>query len=149
MAQPSLGRIFLNGLFGLDGRIGRAGFWAGIVALTVAAVLFAVALTAGLRDLTDDAWPIWVLPVCFQLLIAWPLFALTVKRGHDRNRPAIFTLLLNIAGEVIPRVLMIVGQEQGAFWLWAVIGLYVLIDYGLLPGTPGPNRYGNPPVGRG
>ena len=148
MAQPSLGKIFLEGLFTLDGRIGRAGFWIGTAALLIAAVLFSVALTSGLRDLTDNAWPMWVLPVVFQLLIAWPTFALTVKRGHDRNRPAVFTLLLNIAGQFIPLALFYSGQREGAFWVWAVIGFYVLVDYGLLPGTPGPNRYGNPPVGK-
>ena len=146
MAQRSLGSIFINGLFSLEGRMGRGGFWVCCAALVIAAVLFSVALTSGLRDLTDDAWPIWVLPVLFQLLISWPIFAVTVKRGHDRGRSAFWTFGVNIAGQFVPWVLRAYERNEGAFWVWAVIGVYALFEYGLLPGDEGENKYGPPPA---
>ena len=146
MAQRSLGSVFINGLFSLDGRIGRGAFWMCSIALVIAAVLFSVALTSGLRDITNNAWPIWVLPVVFQLLIAWPIFAITVKRGHDRGRSAFWTLGVNIAGQIVPWALWANERYEGAFWVWAVIGVYALFEYGLLAGEAGENRYGPLPA---
>lgn len=146
MAQQSLGRIFINGLFSLQGRMGRGGFWICTFALGMAAALLGIGLTSLLREMTANAWPIWVLPLAFQLLIVWPTFAITVKRGHDRERSALWTLGVNIAGHLIPNLLLTTGRMEGAFWVWAVIGIYILVDYGLLPGTQGSNRYGPPPA---
>ncbi len=146
MAQRSLGGVFIDGLFSLKGRMGRGQFWMCSIALAIAAVLFSVALTSGLRDITHDAWPVWVLPAAFQLLIAWPAFAVTVKRGHDRGRSALWTLGVNIVGQVVPGVLMATGRVEGGFWVWAVIAVYALFEYGLLAGDAGENKYGNPPA---
>lgn len=58
------------------------------------------------------------------LLLVWPAIAVSAKRWQDRNRSPWWVLVT-----LIP----IVG------WLWA------LIDNGVVKGTPGPNRFGNPP----
>ena len=57
---------------------------------------------------------------------AWPIFALLVKRSHDRGRPGTFLLAL-----LIP----VFG------WLW------VLFDLAALPGDDETNTYGSVPVG--
>lgn len=145
MAQPSLTRIFLSGLFSIKGRLGRRDFWVISIALSIAAFLLGVALTSTLRFFYAGA-PIWVFPLLLQLLIAWPAFAVSVKRGHDRDRSGWWTLWVNVAFHAIPFILLQIGQYQGAFWVYALMAVYVLVDYGVLPGTPGPNRYGPSPA---
>jgi uncharacterized membrane protein YhaH (DUF805 family) len=146
MAQPSLARVFVDGLFGLEGRMPRSDFWVATIALSMAAALLGVGLTSGLRLFFPDM-PIWVIPLALQLFIVWPLFAISVKRGHDRERSAVWTLWVNVAFHVVPFVLVAIGQYQGAFWVYGVIGVYILVDYGVLDGTEGPNKYGPSPKG--
>lgn len=101
-------------LFGLSGRLGRLPWW-------IATLLADLGL--GVVD------AIFGLPrpsVFFLLLLVPPLiwisFAVQVKRWHDRDKSG-WWFLLNF--------LPIIG------WLW------VLIECGFLPGTPGPNRFGD------
>jgi uncharacterized membrane protein YhaH (DUF805 family) len=149
MAQRSLVGNLINGLTSLEGRMTRTDFWVATIALAVAAALLSLGLNGLAKVATDGGWPRWILPVILQLIIVWPTFAVMVKRGHDRERSAWWTLAVNLAGHVVPRVLLINGKTEGAFWVWAVIGAYILVDYGILDGTRGPNKYGPSPKGIG
>ncbi len=94
-----------------EGRINRQPFWLGALAIFVAnGIVFAV----------FQAW----LAGLLQLALAYPTFAVAVKRCHDRNKSGWWSLLL-----LIP----VVGI------IWAVI------DLGLLEGTDGGNAYGPDP----
>lgn len=148
MAQRSLIQGFVHGLTSLDGRMTRSEFWTASLALSVAVAILGFGLNGIIKGMAS-AWPLWVIPVILQLLILWPGFALTVKRGHDRERSAAWTAGFNVFFHVIPLALRISGREEGAFWVYVTIGIYFLLDYGLLDGTPGPNGYGPSPKGIG
>jgi uncharacterized membrane protein YhaH (DUF805 family) len=55
------------------------------------------------------------------LLLTWPALAVSVKRWHDRDKSGWWVLI-----NLVPLI--------GMVW--------TLIENGLLPGTPGPNPYG-------
>ena len=38
-------------------------------------------------------------------------------------------------------------QWQGAFWVFAVLSVYMIFDYGVLDGQQGENKYGPSPRG--
>lgn len=108
-------RLYLS----LQGRIDRRCFWLrGVLALLIVGVVLGMLLEiAGLAsELAEGA---------ANLLLAWPLVAVSAKRWHDRNRSGWWVLIM-----LIP----LIGT------LWA------LIDNGFVPGTPGPNRFGDAPT---
>ncbi len=148
MAQRSLTQTFVQGLFSLDGRMTRGEFWSVSIALGVVVGIVGFGLN-GLQAGRPNPWPLWEIPVILQLIAAWPGFALTVKRGHDRGRSAWWTLTFNIFYHVIPLGLLITHRREGAVWVTIVLGLYFLMDYGLFDGTQGPNQYGPSPKGLG
>lgn len=101
------------------GRISRRGFWLyGVFALgglsLLGRVLFDIA-----RVPPEDSEPL------LNLLLAWPLIAISAKRWHDRDKSGAWVLLA-----LVP----VVG------WLW------MLLDNGFCRGTPGPNRFGPDPL---
>ena len=104
--------------FSLRGRIDRRRFWLhGVLALLLAGIVATALLEiAGLRAERAER--------LVNVLMAWPLIAVSAKRWHDRDRPAWWVLIA-----LVP----IVGQ------------IWMLIDNGFVPGTKGPNRFGNPP----
>lgn len=101
------------------GRIPRRTFWLyGVLALLGLGLLLSALLSiAGMPSRHAEA--------LVNLLLLWPGIAVSVKRWHDRDRSGWWVLIV-----LIP----VVG------WLWA------LIDNGFLRGTPGPNRFGQPPL---
>jgi len=102
----------------LRGRLNRRDFWLfGVLALGAAA-LFGTAL------LDIAQMPVQPAESLIDLLLLWPLLAVSVKRWHDRDRCGWWVLVL---------LLPLIG------WLW------VLIDNGFVRGTPGPNRFGDAP----
>lgn len=78
---------------------------------------FALVLVASLISTT--------LGIIALLAILYPSVCVAGKRWHDRDKSAWWILI-------------------GAIPL--IGGLWALIECGILPGTPGPNRYGNPPA---
>lgn len=130
-------------LFSFEGRMRRRDFWLcaiglavlhGVLFSLVAAMFFPMWMTASSHDTTVTVWGGWwaalaappMLLVNFLLL--WPRLAIGVKRFHDRNKSGLWLLI---------------GLIPFFGWLW------LLIDLGLLDGTPGPNKYGPSPKGLG
>jgi len=100
------------------GRIGRRDFWLWGLLLPAGAGLV-LGLLAGIARLPEVASE-----RAINVLLLWPLLAVTAKRWHDRDRSAWWTLL----------------------WLVPVLGwLWTLVACGFLRGTPGANRYGPEP----
>jgi uncharacterized membrane protein YhaH (DUF805 family) len=100
------------------GRVGRRTWWWYGVALPLALGLLVYALLgiAGLASRTTDA--------VLNLAVLWPMLVVSAKRWQDRGHASWWVLVV-----LVP----VVG--------WAV----TLVFNGLLPGTPGPNRYGAMP----
>lgn len=105
--------------FSLRGRLGRRDFWLFGVLGLCALALFGTAL------LDIAQLPPQPAETIVDLLLFWPLLAVSVKRWHDRDRSGWWVLVL---------LLPLVG------WLWA------LIDNGFVRGTAGPNRFGSAPL---
>lgn len=131
----------------LDGRINRKPYW------LAALVLFAVSIAVQLGVYFASNMQIMMI---VGLIFMWPSFALAAKRAHDRNRPtwlvALFFLVLlattfmQIAGiheydpgEPTPIYLAITV-------IFLIFAIYAFIDWGLLRGTKGPNKYGPDPL---
>jgi uncharacterized membrane protein YhaH (DUF805 family) len=110
-----LGRRF----FGFDGRISRAAFWSGFVALMVACL----ASVAAAERLWGNTSALLMSPP-----LLWAATALSVKRLHDVGRSAAWLLLA-----LVP----LVGP------------LCLVLVLGLRRGTPGENRYGADPLAIG
>ena len=107
-----------------DGRINRAKFWAGF------GVLFAGAIVAMIIDnligTTIEGLPYGWVYVLYGLASIYFGLALYAKRWHDRDKS----------------------------WAWIFIaaipfigGIWALVENGFLPGTDGPNQYGQPESG--
>jgi uncharacterized membrane protein YhaH (DUF805 family) len=115
--HPGLRWLYL----GLEGRIPRRTFWLhGVLALLV--VGFAGNAVFDIAGITTDNTDRLV-----NLLLAWPLIAISAKRLHDFNCSA-WWMLVNL----VP----VIGS------------IATLLVNGLMPGTPGPNRYGPDPLRR-
>jgi len=148
MAQPNMVKTFVHGLFSLDGRMTRSEFWTCTVGLGVAVAVLGYGLNGVVKG-GISTWPLWVFPALLHLAIAYPGFAITVKRGHDRERSAWWTLAFNVFFHVVPLLLLINGRVEGALWVRLTVGAYFIMDYGLFDGTQGPNKYGPSPKGIG
>jgi Predicted membrane protein len=107
--------------FSLEGRLGRKLFW--LVSIFVGLLTSFIETVVRVNGESLGA----VLMFLFFIITVvsfWTSLAVSVKRAHDRNHSGWFILL-----GLIP----IVGQ------------IWMLIELGCLPGTPGANMYGEPP----
>jgi uncharacterized membrane protein YhaH (DUF805 family) len=101
--------------FSFQGRIPRRIWWLyGVLGLLGLGVLGHTLLrVAGLsEEKAEDL---------VNLLLTWPALAVSVKRWHDRDKSGWWVLI-----NMVPLI--------GMVW--------TLVENGLLPGTPGPNPYG-------
>lgn len=101
------------------GRIARRTWWLWGVAMPLGMAFYLTVLlrVAGLSPRITE--------VAVNLMLIWPLVAVSVKRWHDRGKSGWWLLVT-----LVP----LVG------WLWA------LVENGLLRGDAGPNRFGKPPA---
>ena len=115
-----------------SGRSRRMEFWMFtlfvVIVYTVLGTLFTVALGAGdSASLTAMFSGVGIIFLIFGLAILVPSIAVQVRRFHDQDRSGWFWLL-----NLIPYV-----------------GAIIVLVMMCLDGTPGPNRYGADPKGRG
>jgi uncharacterized membrane protein YhaH (DUF805 family) len=152
-------------LFSFNGRIKRSQYWLGTIAVNMVnwmVVFMATSANFAAAQAKDPAAQLsalasnsaLMLPV--SLAVTWAALALQVKRFHDRGQSGWWTLL-----PLAPIVFMIMNVVTaiGAGWpierLFASMGMPFLafmvicfgffINLGCLPGTDGPNKYGDPP----
>ena len=139
-----------------SGRAPRAEYWwfylATIVAYIVATIIDSI---LGL-DGTVGPYGVVVLVLMLALLI--PGLAATVRRLHDTNRSG-WWILIAIVPYFILGILFGMAFASGSMaamggvgligGLIAVAGGIALLVFMILPGTPGDNRYGPDPYGRG
>ncbi len=171
------------GLFtSLEGRIGRGRWWLGVVILIVAGIIVSIILSmlgfgmsfgammggtpesiaaAASAGASRAAWG----SVISFIIFAYPSYALSIKRRHDRDSNGLdlqiyyalsFILLLLQAlgvgmstmdvgnGVVVPTPSMPMAILS---IIMLIYGIYMLVVLGFLRGTAGPNRYGPDPLG--
>jgi uncharacterized membrane protein YhaH (DUF805 family) len=130
-----------------DGRINRAKWWAGsaillVIWLVVDAIFGASTFGAALVVLVT-------------LALFYPAYAVTAKRFQDRDKPG-QTALYGLIPVLVAALLYAFGftgdleGPNAIRWIciliyWGV-GLWFLIDLGILKGTPGPNKFGGDPL---
>jgi len=133
-------------LFGYDGRIGRLHYWLGLMAawaITGFFAAFAEEAVAGTGDIGRYVAFVFIVGT-----LIWVHSAVTVKRLHDRGRPAWWYLLYGVA----PPALFIAATYfyttnvlalASTLYVLSFAGLiWVIVELGFLRGTAGPNRYG-------
>lgn len=114
----------LSDMMSLRGRTDRGGYWLSAVFQVGGIVLLAV-VTQVLGGAGPSPAPVLLLLWGVGgLVIAWIGFAATIRRWHDRDKSGWWTLI-----GAVPVI--------GSIWL--------LVELGLLAGTPGDNRFGPPP----
>ncbi len=126
-------------LFSFEGRIRRTHWWLARLGLAFGffAILMALAVIVGGVGAAGGGPPregeagAMILGLTFFLclpVLLWTEFAITAKRWHDRDKPAVMVLVAFIP---------FVG------------GIWTLIECGFMDGTQGPNQYGPSPKGLG
>lgn len=146
--KPSFDWKYLFSSF--DGRINRKPFWiGGLILLIVSVVVQIVA-----QDFAGEAASLIV-----GLLFIYPGFALSAKRGHDRNRPTWLIglfysfLLALVILQVVDLQMRPDGEPSTPFLILALLlvaaWIFFVIDLGFLRGTPGDNNYGPDPLAAG
>ena len=155
----SWGEIF----FGFHGRINRKTYWIGSILVAIAGLSFSALLTylATGNPLAAEVWqrpadksaiwmPVWL---AYLLFIAWPSWALSVKRLHDRDRPAWLWYAYFAASIVLTLIPErgLAGEDLGAaasaaLLLLTAFDLYIIFELGILRGTPGANQHGGDPM---
>lgn len=171
-------------LFSFEGRIRRRDWWLlgiavavvswilqGIVGAMLGGGLAAAAASGTTPGEAATVTTASIVSLVISLLFMWPGAALSVKRAHDRNRPAIIvfafyglSVLLSVLATFTFGSSMVamggganpmeaagpMGMVIGILGLVVVIyALYLLVELGFLDGTPGPNQYGPSPKGLG
>ena len=114
--------------FTIDGRIGRAQFWLGVLMLCLVqfglVALFTVLLSS-VSGRASFSTTIAGINAFLSLLLIWPSFCLNAKRFHDLNMSAWWCLL-----GLIPYLGILI----------------LLILLGFVEGSYGKNRFGNNPL---
>ena len=144
-----------------DGRLNRKPFWIASLIMMAAAIVIALIVVAPFAIVSPGAGAFVSLILTLALL--YPVLALGVKRLHDRGKSgqlmAVFiapSLILQL-GELFG----LTGTEQlvageaiylpnALGWLLNLVnlgvGIWALIELGVLKGTEGANEYGPDPV---
>ncbi len=114
-------------LFGFHGRLVRRDYW--LVGLPVFVGLIAVNLLIPVSVTPGEAIysPQAILRLALSAPLIWALYAITLKRCHDRGKGRGWLLLFLI----VPL----------AGWAWSVV------EFGFLRGQVGANRFGSSPYG--
>lgn len=140
------------------GRINRQPFWIGVIVLVVISIVIYL-----LTSMIAPAAITWV-SLIVSVLLAFPYYALAVKRRHDKDNAGLDVLIfiaLNVvfsviaalglgytATEVAGTTMMMPGTLNMIFSVVVLIyAIYLLVVLGFLKGTSGPNQYGPDPLG--
>jgi uncharacterized membrane protein YhaH (DUF805 family) len=161
-------------LTGFAGRINRAKWWlwsiilavAGFILYMILAAVFGV--SAALMDpaqMVSAMRTMAIIQIILIAILAYPTTALMIKRLNDRDRPRYFAYIF-----WAPTVLMLLGgltgltmttmdmggtqvpTQSGLGWVLTIaslaIGIWALIELGILTGTDGPNQHGPDPLAK-
>jgi uncharacterized membrane protein YhaH (DUF805 family) len=135
----------------MDGRINRAKWWAGIAILGIVSIILGVLIEV----IFGAGFFGGFLATLVAIALFFPSYAVCAKRFHDRDKPgkmALYGLVPSLAASLLDGWGLTGTPEQlnGLGWLCVLInlgvGLWFLIELGILKGTPGANQYGGDPL---
>lgn len=156
-------------LLSFKGRARRSEWWLvgiGLYVFQAILALVAVGLIDGAGALStpsaETARTAAMVGLVLNILVFWPVLAISVKRAHDRGKrgwlPAVYMMLslaigaLNlIAPDLLasdPTGMTLTTGDLISLFVGLpalIIGLWLLVTLGFLDGTPGSNRYGPSP----
>jgi uncharacterized membrane protein YhaH (DUF805 family) len=156
---------------GFAGRINRAKWWIGTIILAVVGIIlyFILAAVFGMGALTDPAQiasmmrTVAILQIVLLAILAYPTTALMMKRLNDRDRPSYFAYIfwaptvLSVLGGLLGLTMttmdmggVAIPTQSGLGWILSIaslaVGIWALIELGILKGTEGPNQHGPDPL---
>jgi len=152
---------------GFEGRINRAKWWLGTVILVVVGIIlwWIIAKILGASMMPVDAATarsLAVVQLITFVILVYPWLSLMTKRLNDRHRPnwyayiflapSVLAILLGLAGLTVgtPDPTTGVAAPTSLGWiinlLTLAIGIWALIELGILKGTTGPNQHGPDPL---
>jgi uncharacterized membrane protein YhaH (DUF805 family) len=79
------------------------------------------------------------------LFLLWPISAVMVKRGHDRGRPAWYSVTVLAAALLAAFVCGLTHYAWPAVAVLVAIAIYQFIEFLCLPASPKARRYDWPP----
>ena len=143
------------------GRVGRGGFWAGMIFLLLAGG----AATTSAMSIFMAENPVTAIQGMMQtmgqrelliiLVLLWPISALIVKRLHDRGKPGWLAVLIwapaliKLAESYAPDGIVakyLIGWGSSLLTAeLAAVGLWFFVELGFYGGTRGLNKYGVDP----
>ena len=134
-----------------DGRINRAKYWIGSIVLAIISIVLGIMVGAALGPTTFAM----IIIALITLALFYPVYAIAAKRFQDRDKPGT-TALYGLVPILIVNFLQLFGltgtpeQPNTLGWIATVVmlgvGLWFLIELGILKGSTGPNRYGPDPL---
>lgn len=130
-------------LLRFDGRINRAKYWL-VVGITIAALM------VGFVASVLIAGPGWILLAAVALGAVYVGLAAAAKRLHDRNKSAWWLVLFYAVPAALQGAGDFAGDPTVALVLNVIafaIGVWAVVELGILRGTAGPNDYGPDPLG--
>ena len=136
-----------------SGRIPRSQWWAGLAILVVIALILGVLVTYLLGGAMTVVGRIAML--ILNIVLLYPAYALSAKRFPDRNKPGSLALI-GIGLSLLQSLLTVFGLMGNPFnqnaldyifgILLLIVGIWYLIELGILRGTVGSNTYGEDPL---
>ncbi|MCB5174000.1 DUF805 domain-containing protein [Microvirga lenta] len=134
--------------FSFRGRINRARYWFAMLVLT--GIVAVLGVSIGYLD-DGRGWTDYAVLALVFLVVVYSGFAVSAKRLHDRDKSGWLLLyllapaLILAPAEAMQNRLIVLA---GTLFSWAV-SIWFLIELGILPGSAGPNRFGEDPLARG
>ena len=143
-----------------SGRIGRRGFWAGMITIFFLGSLAKVSLTPDILSsdpftaLIENLKNMSVKDVLIYLAMLYPAMALVTQRLHDRNRSGLVAALfwapalIQAATILVPGISVNLDNILWGFswllWWIGAVGFWFFIELGFY-GPRSPNKYGPDP----
>jgi uncharacterized membrane protein YhaH (DUF805 family) len=129
-------------LLSFHGRINRARYWLGVLAMSVL-----VALVIGLVVVTRiPAVFLGMIPIFYMSL------ALAAKRLHDRNKSGWWVVVFIVLPGILDRLSNRVVEESVVWWVLVLpalaLSIWGLVEIGFRRGTAGSNDHGPDPLAR-
>lgn len=133
-----------------QGRIPRSQWWAGLVVLVVIGVVLALIIGWVLGQTLIAL----IATLILQVILLYPSYALSAKRFQDRNKPGGLALIGIVLG-IVQTLARLVGLSNpfnptAVDWILnialIIVGIWYLIELGILRGTIGSNQYGPDPL---